>query len=571
MAGEKRYAPFFSMRAAFAIAGGLSLLFGYIGLHQYIGDSAHFTDVLYNAFQLFVLGAPPMDDGGPYPILLEIARFAAPAVTFYAVVEAGRLLFATEAHRLRARRARGHVVICGAGPVAASLSRRLRASGERVVHVSVNRSDWPTGFRRGPLWVLGDARNPEVLRVAGVARARALYACTEDGATNTAIALAAGRHPRSERPLTVYAHVHDQELCLALQARHLGTSRPPAIRLDFFNIDDLAARHLLATDPITPPPDRPPQFLVVGATDFGRAVIVEIARQWRVMPQATTLRAGVTLVDKSAPKVIDELTFRYPFLNKVCALIPYQNLSEVLTEPDADPPDRVFICYEDEQLALKTALTSDNLWRGRPGSVLVRQDQLATLQEAFDGARGERLFDEVSGTLRLFGVVDAACDPDLIHDDLGERLSRVIHESYLVARRRRDDAPDGTQALVPWPLLPDRLKRENRAQASDIGRKLRAIGCVLAPRVAAGGEHALRGGEVRLLAAMEHERWLAARLDEGWQYAETQDDDRMRHPAIRTWENLPEHLRTRNTDAIRELPTLLADAGFRIVRMRESS
>jgi hypothetical protein len=537
-----------------------------------MGASARFPDILYGALQLFVLESPTTGDDGPYPISLEIARFAAPGVTFYALVEALRLVFAAEAQRLRARRARGHVVVCGDGPMATSLSRQLRSSGHRVVHIA----DSPVGIpdrRRGPLWVLGDARNPDVLRAAGVAHASALYACAADSATNTAVALAAGRRQRGERPLAVYAQVQDPELCLALQARHLGTTDPPAIRLDFFNIDDLAARHLLTKDPIIPPLDRPPRFLVVGAAAFGRAIIVEIARQWRVLAPSAMWRVEVAVVDAAATQVIDELNFRYPFLSKACDLTPYdENLLTVLAaEAALAAPDRAFICYEDEQLALKTALIADRLWRGGAGTVVVRQDQLATLQTAFDGARDERLFDEVSGTLRLFGVVDAACEPGLIRDDLGERLARVIHESYLVARQRRGDGADETPSMVPWHRLPDRLKGENRAQAADIGRKLRAIDCVLAPRVAAGGEHTLTAHEVTQLASMEHDRWLRARLREGWRFAEERDDELMLHPAIRSWADLPDSIRTVNSDAIRELPAMLADSGFRIVRMREGS
>ena len=44
------------------------------------------------------------------------------------------------------------------------------------------------------------------------------------------------------------------------------------------------------------------------------------------------------------------------------------------------------------------------------------------------------------------------------------------------------------------------------------------------------------------------------------------DDTRQLHPSLRAWSDLPEDMRQRNYDAIRELPAILADAGFRIVR-----
>src|SRR5205823_717670 len=79
-------------------------------------------DLHYYAAQLFVLSPPPVDGGRNFPPLLEIARFAAPAVTVYALIEAGRRLFAAELARLRTRRTRGHDVVCGDSPVAYALT-----------------------------------------------------------------------------------------------------------------------------------------------------------------------------------------------------------------------------------------------------------------------------------------------------------------------------------------------------------------------------------------------------------------------------------------------------------------
>jgi hypothetical protein len=200
--------------------------------------------------------------------------------------------------------------------------------------------------------------------------------------------------------------------------------------------------------------------------------------------------------------------------------------------------------------------------------VLVRLDRLASLREAFDSERADRVLDDLSGALRLYGVVHAACDPALIGDDLVERLARVIHENYVVSRRRHGEEPATNSALVPWEELSETLRRANRAQARDIGRKLREVGCALSPRVGPGDEYALAEPEVERLAVLEHQRWVAERVGTGWRYADSRDDARQLHPALGAWENLGAEMRERNHDAIRELPAILADAGFRIVRVR---
>ena len=554
---------------AFAILAVVSFGCGLIGIEQFLrenpdaGYSSHPLDVLYYALQLFVLGSPPLDAGGPFPPILDFARFAAPTVTAYALIEASRLLFASEVRRLRARTARGHVIVVGDTLVAGTLARRLRQGGEHVVVVPSPVTETKPPAPR----VAGAARDPDMLRAASVGRARAVYACTDDSAANTAIALAAARPRRNGTGLSVYAQVADPEVCAALQARLLSAPYPRGTRLDFFNIDELAARHLVAREPLALPGGRPPTITVLGATAFGRAVIVELARQWRIKdPEAKPL--PVEVVDTAASTAINQLTDRYPFLPRVCKITPHNyDLDRLLANPSDGPvPDRVFICYDDEQQALKAALTAEQVWPAEPGSVVVRLDRLASLREAFDG--GDRVLDDLSGTLRLFGVVHAACDPALIGDDLVERLARVIHERYVLDLVRRGASAADNPALVPWHELSERLRATNRAQAEDIGRKLRAIGCALSPRVGPGREHALTDDEIERLAVMEHERWRTDRAANGWRFAHDRDDDRRLHPAMSTWAALRDDLKTRNLDEIRQLPAILADAGFRIVRLR---
>lgn len=567
--GEPPRAPTMDVLRLFFIAVGLaSFVCGYFGLDQYLhrqGTSATWHDLLYYALQLFVLGSPPLDDGGPFPPLLDFARFGAPAVTIYAFVEAGRLVFATELRRLRTRWARNHVIVCGDGMVAGTLARRLRTAGRRVVTVSSGLVEPPPQARH----VTGAARDPYVLRAAGIGRATALYACTEDSAANTAIALAAARHGRRGRrsPIKVYAQVADPELCLALQARHLGRSEHPGARIDFFNVDNLAARKLFSQEPLLPVDGGPPRVVVIGATAFGHAVMIELARRWRIRDPLDRSVLRIALVDEAATAAAAQITARYPFLRQICRIAPYDgDLGTMLTGRFPLPPDRVFICYDDEERALKTALIAEQVWSGRPGSMVVRLDRLAGLREAFGSGHGEGMLDALTGALRLYGVVHAACDPELIGND----LARLIHESYVVARRRHGDDPATTPALVSWEELPETLRQSNRAQAEDIARKLNEVGCVISPRLGPGDEYALTEPEIDRLAIREHERWVNERTGDGWRYGAERDDARRLHPALLTWDDLSEEMRERNQELIRELPAILADAGFRIVRVRRA-
>ncbi|WP_157756866.1 RyR domain-containing protein [Plantactinospora sp. KBS50] len=577
--GESAVAPAaLLLRVAFGVLGLVSLIAGYLGLARYLHGHPEMSsaplDILYYDLQLFVLGSPPLDDGGPFNPALDLARFAAPAVTAYALAEAARALFATELRRWRTRRLRGHVIVCGDGMLSGTLVRRLRADGERVVlipseAVAVEPPTGPGTVSSSPdTRVSGAARDPDALRAAGIARARVLYACTTDSATNTAIALAAARAVR-QTPLAVYAHVDDPEFGLALQARVLGTVGSGGIQLTFFNVDDLAARRLLAEQPPVPVPGGPPRIVLIGASNFGQAVLVELARRWRRSGLRDEAPIRLALVDERATAVAADLAYRYPFLAVSCRITPVDGgLPELLGHGSFPlPPDRVYICRDDDEWALKTALLTEQLWHPGPGSIVVRLERLASLREVFD-TEPDYLLGGAAGAVRPYGVVQAACDPRLIGEGLVERLGRAIHQAYVLDRRRQGDTPATNPALRAWEELPAPTREANREQARDIARKLARVGCALYPRVGPSQEYVLAESEVELLAQLEHQRWSAVRRSAGWRYAERRDDERRLHPALTDWGRLPDDMRERNYSGIRELPEILADAGFRIVRVR---
>jgi hypothetical protein len=233
----------------------------------------------------------------------------------------------------------------------------------------------------------------------------------------------------------------------------------------------------------------------------------------------------------------------------------------------SEPPDRILITYPDEEYALKTAMTAERYWRGRAGPITVRLDGAM-----IGGGTASGRLDGATGTVHVFGAVSAAGDPDLIRDDLTERLARVLHDRYLMGRRRRGDAPSGPErAMVSWDELPVHLRRAHRSQAEDIGRKLAQIGYVITPRYAEQRdaepqEAMLAEAEIDRLAMMEHHRWCSEQRSAGWSYAPHLDEERKLHPGLLRWEELPERMRLRNYDPVRELPAILGEAGFQIVR-----
>ncbi|RUL95205.1 RyR domain-containing protein [Verrucosispora sp. FIM060022] len=570
------------LRVVFGIIGVVALVLGGIGfdrLRTESPDAIHDSyDVLYYTLQLFVLSAEPFENPGPYPWQLQVARFVAPLFTLLAVAEAARLLLAAEIRRLRARRASGHALVCGDSQFAHMLADRLYADGERVVVVR-SEAFGPLEYRRRRyLGVIGDPTSVEVLRGAGLPRAHTIYACTHDDDLNHAIANAASRLIQDRRnPPRVYVQVHDPEMCLSLQARRLGAAGSSRLRLDYFHVDDIAARALHRHHPLRPTRDRTATILIAGNGSFRRALLVETARHWRAQRTRSNLAAAPLRVDLVAPDARAEFALvaaRYPFLRTVCQVSTYDRQVEELTalaQFTAGGYDRIYICLPDEDSGLQFALDTPALWQGTRSTVFVPVYRQAALAAAFHGDSRHDLLDEVHGKLCLYPVLTHACEAELIAEDLTERLAQQIHERYLHARQqagvRLGDAP----AMVHWSRLPESLRRANRSHVQDIAAKLLNLGCVVAPRHGHTGDASAAGQaiaeRVEQLARLEHERWCQERRTEGWTYGEPRDDLRQRHPELRPWDELSPAVQEQNREEIRALPDVLSDSGFELIRL----
>ena len=99
---------------------------------------------------------------------------------------------------------------------------------------------------------------------------------------------------------------------------------------------------------------------------------------------------------------------------------------------------------------------------------------------------------------------------------------------------------------------------------------MRAIGCVVVPTTLVELQDSatiFAPEELELLARLEHDRWMRDRIADGWSYGETRDDARKLHPSLIAYDELSEPEREKDRDAIRDLPRMLAEAGFSISRV----
>ncbi len=557
--------------AAFA---ALALVLGYIGLREYVSQQylspkavreygRGWADILFYDVQLFVLNAAPAGGPGPIPLPLGIARFLAPATTLAATVETVRLLLSEQLRRWAAARASGHAIVTGDGPVAVELARKLRAEDRTVVLISTTpaAASGPAGAAgvrdRRLMEVSGDPTDAGTLRAAGLGRADVLYACTELSTTNAATVLRArelwqGQHG----PLMAFAQVRDADICVALRTRRIGTEDNLRFRLDFFDVEDLAARVLLDQYLLTADGAWPAQVVIIGFGLLGRAVLREIARR----PQPDGSRLEVRIRGAGAEGMREFLKL-FPAVSRTCFVTV--DGSATKRRGGGEPNLVVFVCLPDNDDALSAGLAAAQSRTARSGRVVICLQEPSPFGAVLAGQRA--VLDDGQGRLAVFGVVEEGCVPGRIREDLHDQLARAIHQSYVDHCAAQGDSPQRNPSMGPWASLPEDLKQANLAQAADISRKLGAIDCAIVPESSAVREFAFTPAEVERLAEQEHERWMRERQAQG--YTPGPDRAARQHPDLVPWADLSESARNKDRNAVREIPSILRQAGFQIVRL----
>lgn len=152
----------------------------------------------------------------------------------------------------------------------------------------------------------------------------------------------------------------------------------------------------------------------------------------------------------------------------------------------------------------------------------------------------------------------------LVKKDDRETIAREMHEKY--TGHMKEDIAEKLQNLADWEELGETFKSANWAFVDHIDQKLARINLTL--RKAPGKKtkpYAFSKKQIEFLAEMEHGRWVIDRLEDGWKLGERDDKKRTR-PQLIPWKDLNESERKKDVRAIKELPKILSEKGYEIIK-----
>jgi hypothetical protein len=162
-----------------------------------------------------------------------------------------------------------------------------------------------------------------------------------------------------------------------------------------------------------------------------------------------------------------------------------------------------------------------------------------------------------------------------LEGELLEKLAEAHHqvfcekleaEGYLPGPKT-DEQEGVHSSLKPYELLPEEEKEQNLSAVRDIPSKLARSGYIMIPARSDEPPFEFPGPHLEQLAEMEHERWMQAKLEAGWRYADTDKENQL-HEALLPWDELPEEQKMKDRALVRAIPRILAKVGYTVVRLR---
>jgi len=260
-------------------------------------------------------------------------------------------------------------------------------------------------------------------------------------------------------------------------------------------------------------------------------------------------------------------------------------------------PDLHFI---PRAIILRSSLnrSSPQLFEKRDGKELLNIDRgvLRALLKTSEYKHGARSIESIISTSQLTGKTSfersslpAESQLDLhvdgksflslvqqveLEGDMLEKLAEATHDVFCEGLKthkfkygpKTDEKLKTHIALRPYAELPKEMKEQNRRNVRDIPVKLAAAGYIMIPARSSDRPFSFPGEGLEQLAKAGREGWMQTKLDDGWTDAPETDRAKKQHKLLVPWDELPEEEKEKDRDLVRGIPTVLARAGYTVVK-----
>jgi ppGpp synthetase/RelA/SpoT-type nucleotidyltranferase len=204
----------------------------------------------------------------------------------------------------------------------------------------------------------------------------------------------------------------------------------------------------------------------------------------------------------------------------------------------------------------------DKTWKNHPNLLILPDDPLTVWA----------LVNQTAGTI--------------LSDHEIKELAPKVHDYYrnIELWKFKSDSEDINKykVLMPWENLNPLLQNSNMKQVAFYEHILKRIGLSIRKAdnpvlfdIATNlsdtftndlnvSDNDIKVSDYEALARLEHARWNAERLLEGWRYDRVKDITKKLNPCIKSWNELDDDTKKYDYDPVKNIPVLLAKIGYEV-------
>jgi len=518
-------------------------------------------DAVYSVLLAFTLDGTFLGDQN---IVTLLGAFAAALVFYLALFGSLWVVFRRRWRAWRATRLRDHLVIVGDGADAEELAEALSARTNVVL------ADTPSTQARRLIGIERPAATSDLIAATNAHHARSIVVMLRDEKVNAAIATSIASDREGAASPAIWCRTGDR-----LVADRVSAVESGAARILVFDEAQMMARDMFARHPAHAIAERMAagrvHLLVIGFGRLGQAAAEEAI--FSGLAQGLD-KPMVTVVDRHAGWAGMVYRETRPSLDTAvdmafieAELITVENapvltqaaLEALAARDDIARVTGIVVCLGNDADNVRFALALPDIRRreGRYFAPAFMRLRDADAESVVFSASEPNIIDPNSGVLPLERPTRLIAS-DILDTAHRDEAARLLHDAYSMS------ATTSAGAATDWNHLPETYRRANRRSADHIAAKLFSLGLVSEhdahePVLVERHAHthsvaALEGATgLDLLAALEHRRWTADRVIDGWSYGAVRDDDRKTHPLLEraAYETLPATEQQKDREQIR--------------------
>jgi hypothetical protein len=340
-----------------------------------------------------------------------------------------------------------------------------------------------------------------------------------------------------------------------------------------FSANDRAARVIFnnyAPDsfrPVTNSADQPINIAIFGSGELTSCLIAQLARMCHYLNYKKTLCTIIYGEDR----FISKLNYHFPRLDQIIELklikVDFDTLngSIILEQHNVLPFDVIYLTYENDEQTMQILHSLSRIEIGnKVNTIAVLQNPNGILNKWYSS-------DNIGNiVIHKYNITSDTFTEEAIIASKIDELAKIIHNDYFDKIKEAGKVNPSKESHREWDDLSEDFKNQNRQQADHIWVKLRSINCRAVAINSAEEEYDFANDKdvVETLSKMEHNRWAAHMLLNGWKYSAKRDDKRKLHTDLIPFEELSDEVKQYDRNTILNIRHLLRKMNMKVMKIK---